>query len=80
MVDFLSDAKEAQEGFPGRPVKNPGAAKEDRAVYSRGVRTIEVGPNGAWVWRRELLRTGEPNNLPVLFDIACTIHSDNIVE
>ena len=37
--------------------------KKDTAIYSRDGTTIEAGPNGVWVWRWELVRTSEPNNL-----------------
>ncbi len=37
--------------------------QRDMAVYSRDVVSIEAGPDGAWVWRWELVRTSEPNNL-----------------
>ena len=35
----------------------------DTALYSRDVTTIEAGSNGASIWRWELVRTAEPNNL-----------------
>ena len=47
----------------GSATVNGQLLKEDTAVYSRDVTTIEAGPNGAQVWRWELVRTGEPNNL-----------------
>ena len=37
--------------------------KKAMALYTRDVTTVESGPNGATVWRWELVRTDEPNNL-----------------
>ncbi len=37
--------------------------RKDTAAYNKDVVTIEGGPSGALVWRWELVRTVEPNNL-----------------
>lgn len=47
----------------GSATVNGQLVKEDTAVYSPDVTLIEVGPNGAEIWRWELGRTDEPNNL-----------------
>jgi hypothetical protein len=47
----------------GSATVNGQLLKKDTAVYHRDVTTIEVGPSGAQVWRWELVRTAEPNNL-----------------
>lgn len=49
--------------YEGSATVNGLLLKEDTAVYSQEVTTIEAGPNGVWVWRWELVRTSEPNNL-----------------
>ena len=48
------------EGFAA---VNGQALHKDTAVYSPNVTTIEAGPDGARVWRWELVRTSEPNTL-----------------
>jgi hypothetical protein len=47
----------------GSATVNGQLLKKDTAVYSPDVTTIEAGPTGARVWRWDLVRTGEPNNL-----------------
>jgi hypothetical protein len=42
---------------------NGQALEADRAVYCKDVTSIEAGPDGAIIWRWELVRTEEPNNL-----------------
>lgn len=37
--------------------------EKDHAVYHRDVMAIEAGPSGASIWRWELVRSSEPNNL-----------------
>jgi len=49
--------------YKGSATVNGQLLKEDAAVYSQDVTTIQAGPNGAWVWRWDLVRTSEPNNL-----------------
>ena len=39
------------------------AVEKDTAVYCRDVTTMKAGADGAQVWRWELVRTAEPNNL-----------------
>ena len=39
------------------------AVEEDQAVYRKDVASMEAGPDGAVVWRWELVRAEEPNNL-----------------
>jgi hypothetical protein len=49
--------------YEGSLTVNGQLLKKDTAVYSKDVSTIEVGASGAWIWRWELVRTVEPNNL-----------------
>jgi hypothetical protein len=49
--------------YEGSLAVNGKLFKKDTAVYNKDVATIEVGPGGAWIWRWELVRTVEPNNL-----------------
>lgn len=49
--------------FEGSATVNGQLLEKDMAVYSRDVTTIEAEPNGAQVWRWELVRTSESNNL-----------------
>ena len=49
--------------YEGSAVVNGHLLKRDTAVYSRDVTTIEAGPEGAQIWRWELVRTTDPNNL-----------------
>ncbi len=49
--------------YEGSVTVNGQVVKKDTAAYSKDVATIEAGPGGAWVWRWELVRTAEPNNL-----------------
>ena len=49
--------------YQGTADVNGQLLEKDTAVYSPDVTTIEAGPNGARVWRWELVRTSEPNNL-----------------
>lgn len=37
--------------------------QRDMAVYCQDVIAIEAGPHGAWVWRWELARRSDPNDL-----------------
>jgi hypothetical protein len=47
----------------GSATINGEALGHDKAVYSKDVTAVEAGPNGAVVWRWELVRTEEPNNI-----------------
>jgi hypothetical protein len=47
----------------GSATVNEQFLKKDTAIYSRDVATIEAGPQGAQIWRWELVRTTESNNL-----------------
>jgi hypothetical protein len=49
--------------YEGSATVNGQLLKKDTAVYNRDTAIIEAGPKGAWVWRWELVRTNEPNNL-----------------
>jgi hypothetical protein len=49
--------------FEGSAVVNGQILQKDTAVYCRDVTTMEAGPEGAWIWRWELVRTAEPNNM-----------------
>ncbi len=42
---------------------NGEAVGQDDAVYCKDVASVEAGPDGAVVWRWELVRTEEPNNV-----------------
>jgi hypothetical protein len=69
---FQSTAKttphlEGQHSFiyivEGSAFVNGQLLEKDEAVYSGDTSTIEAGPNGAEVWRWEVVRTSESNNL-----------------
>jgi hypothetical protein len=47
----------------GSATVNGQPVKKDTAVYWRDVATIEAGSKGAQIWRWELVRTSDPNNL-----------------
>jgi hypothetical protein len=47
----------------GSATINGEAVGQDKAVYCKDVTAIEAGPDGAVVWRWELVRTEEPNNI-----------------
>ena len=47
----------------GAATVNGHALQQDAAVYCKDVTAVETGPDGATLWRWELARTGEPNNL-----------------
>ncbi len=47
----------------GRPNINGQTVERDTAVYCRDVTSVEAGPDGAVIWRWELVRTDEPNNV-----------------
>ena len=49
--------------FEGSATVNGQAVAADTAVYSQDTATIEAGPDGAWIWRWELVRTADSNNL-----------------
>ncbi len=49
--------------YEGSIIVNGKLVKRDMAIYSPDVTSIEAGPNGAQVWRWDLVRTSEPNNL-----------------
>jgi hypothetical protein len=49
--------------FEGSAAINGGAVKQDSAVYSRDVTSVAAGTAGATIWRWELVRTSDPNNL-----------------
>jgi hypothetical protein len=49
--------------YEGSVTVNGQLLQRDMAVYGPDVISIESGPDGAWVWRWELVRTSEPNNL-----------------
>lgn len=58
---------EAQHSFlyacEGSVTVNGQLVPRDTAMYNPDVVSVEAGPDGAWVWRWELVRTSEPNNL-----------------
>ena len=58
---------EAQHGIAyvlkGSATINGEAVGQDKAVYCKDVACVEAGPDGAVVWRWELVRTEEPNNI-----------------
>jgi hypothetical protein len=47
----------------GAAVVNGQALQADQAVYCKDVTSITAGEKGAVIWRWELVRTDEPNNL-----------------
>ena len=49
--------------YEGSANINGELVKKDSAVYCRDVVQLMAGPDGAQVWRWELVRTAEPNNL-----------------
>ena len=51
--------------FDGSAVANGSLMEKDTAAYVRDVLDLEAGSMGAKVWRWELVRTGEPNNLAI---------------
>jgi len=50
--------------FKGAATVNRQVLRQDAAVYCKDVTAVEAGPEGATIWRWELVRTSEPNNLP----------------
>jgi hypothetical protein len=51
--------------FEGSAKINGKEVRADSAVYHKDVVTIEAGADGAWIWRWELVRTEQANNLSV---------------
>jgi hypothetical protein len=49
--------------YEGSATVNGQHLKKDMAVYSKDVSMIEAGIDGALIWRWDLVRTSEPNNL-----------------
>ena len=49
--------------FDGSVMVNGSPFEKDTAMYARDTLDIEAGPMGAKVWRWELVRASEPNNL-----------------
>ena len=49
--------------YEGSAVINEELVKKDAAAYCRDVAQLTAGPNGAEVWRWDLVRTAQPNNL-----------------
>jgi hypothetical protein len=49
--------------YDGSATINGQPVKKDSAIYCPDVTTIKAGPKGAQVWRWDLVRTSEPNNL-----------------
>jgi hypothetical protein len=49
--------------FDGSAAVNGERLEKDTAAYARDVLRIEAGPEGATVWRWDLVRATEPNNL-----------------
>ena len=49
--------------YEGSANINGQAIEKDTAAYGRDVTAIKAGANGAQIWRWELVRTTEPNNL-----------------
>lgn len=47
----------------GSATINGTVLEQDHAVYCKDVATVQAGPDGATVWRWELVRTSAPNNL-----------------
>ena len=49
--------------YDGSATVNGQPVKKNSAIYCPDVTTIKAGPKGAQVWRWDLVRTSEPNNL-----------------
>lgn len=49
--------------FDGSASINGSLLKKDEAAYAKDVLQIEAGPEGAAVWRWDLVRTNEPDNI-----------------
>jgi hypothetical protein len=49
--------------YDGSATVNGQIVKKDSAIYCPDVATIKAGPKGAQIWRWDLVRTSEPNNL-----------------
>jgi hypothetical protein len=64
---MTADDLEAQHSIAyvlkGSATINGKTLAEDQAVYVKDVAAVEAGPEGATVWRWELVRTDDPNNL-----------------
>jgi hypothetical protein len=64
---LAEDDLEAQHSIAyvleGSATINGEAVGQDEAVYCKDVVSVEAGPDGAVVWRWELVRTEESNNL-----------------
>ena len=64
---MTADDLEAQHSIAyvlqGSATINGQALAADQAVYVKDVAAVEAGPEGATVWRWELVRTDDPNNL-----------------
>jgi len=48
----------------GSATVNGRVLQADQAVYTKDVAAVEAGPEGAVIWRWELVRTDDLNNLP----------------
>jgi hypothetical protein len=51
--------------FEGSARINGKDVTADNAVYNKDIVTIEAGPDGAWIWRWEVVRTDTANNLSI---------------
>ncbi len=64
---LTADDLEAQHSIAyvlkGSVTVNGQALSADQAMYVKDVAAVEAGPEGATVWRWELVRTDDPNNL-----------------
>jgi hypothetical protein len=64
---LTADDLEAQHSIAyvlkGSVTINGKALVADQALYVKDVAAVEAGPEGATVWRWELVRTDDPNNL-----------------
>ncbi|MGD9211196.1 MAG: hypothetical protein PVI90_10490 [Desulfobacteraceae bacterium] len=49
--------------YEGEAAVNGQSIKTDIAIYCRDIATLAAGPNGAQIWRWDLVRTAQPNNI-----------------
>jgi hypothetical protein len=49
--------------YDGSATVNGQPVEKDSAIYCPDVTTIKAGPKGSQIWRWDLVRTSEPNNL-----------------
>jgi len=58
----------------GEMTVNGQTVSHDTALYWKDVATVEAGPEGAIVWRWELVRTETPNNLACGDGVSSRLH------